>query len=262
MFEGLFDKKELPCQRGVKGYRVKTIKSGEILECEIYPMWKRSYIRGSKLAKSRKAQENLNAKNRRKKIVRLINTNFCKEDIWLTVTYDGEHNPLDMAQAQKNIRNYLRKIKRRDKGVKYIYVTEGKEKNKRFHHHVILSTKLTRDEIEELWTGGARKEAHRLQPDEFYLTGLGMYMTKDIEKGACWGKSKNLAQPKESVADTKITRRKAQRMAENENYGICLLEKEYRGYKNLKMEWFASDIVSGVYIRAVMRKIETIKQRR
>ena len=261
-YETFFTSK-IPVNNGeVIKYRCKTIKAGNILECEIYPIWNRSYLRRAKLKISREEQKALNDKNRRKKIVRLVNTNFTEKDIWLTVTYDKEHNPQNLEQAQKNVRNYLRKIKRRDKDVKYLYVTEGKKNSKRFHHHIFISTKLSRDEIESLWQYGARKEAHRLQPDEFYLTGIAIYTTKAVKNKNQFGYSKNLKQPEIRTADTKLKRRQAQKITEDENAAIMLFEKLFGDYKNLKVEWFTSDIVSGVYITTVMRKIKSTRKKR
>lgn len=261
-YQNFFTTKNIITNKGVSKYRCKTIKSGDMLECEIYPIWNRSYLRRAKLKISREEQKNLNNKNRRKKIVRLVNTNFTKKDMWLTVTYDKEHNPQDLDEAQKNVRNYLRKIKRRDKDVKYLYVTEGKKNSKRFHHHIFISTKLSRDEIENLWQYGARKEAHRLQPDEFYLTGIAIYTTKAIKNKNQWGYSKNLKQPKITTADTKLTKRQAQKITEDENAAISLFEKLFNGYQNLKTEWFSSNIVNGVYITTVMRKIKSTRKKR
>ena len=261
-YSEFFDNKITVSNKGVAKYRCKTIKSGDILECEIYPIWNRSYLRKSKIQKSKISQEKLNLKNKRKKIVRLINTNFNGKDIWLTVTYDKKHNPQNLEEANKNIRNYLRKIKRRDKDVKYLYVTEGKKNGKRFHHHVFISTKLSRDEIEKLWSFGARKEAHRLQPDENGLTGIALYCTKQIDDKRRWGYSKNLKQPKITVADTKLTKRQAQKIAENENAAIAFFEKVFKNYKNLKFEWFTSNVINGVYITNVMHRIKSTRKKR
>lgn len=261
-YQNFFTTKNIITNKGVLKYRCKTIKSGDMLECEIYPIWNRPYLRRAKLKISREEQKNLNDKNRRKKIVRLVNTNFTEKDIWLTVTYDKKHNPQDLEKAQKNVRNYLRKIKRRDKDVKYLYVTEGKKNSKRFHHHIFISTKLSRDEIEGLWQYGARKEAHRLQPDEFYLTGIAIYTTKTIKNKNQWGYSKNLKQPKITTADTKLTKRRVQKIAEDENAAIMLFEKLFNGYQNLKTEWFSSNIVNGVYITTIMRKIKSTRKKR
>ena len=59
------------------GYRVKTIKSGPMLEVEAYPFWK--IPQGSRKKRgeeSSQAQKNLNDKNTQKHVVRLVNTNF------------------------------------------------------------------------------------------------------------------------------------------------------------------------------------------
>ena len=71
---------EEPCSleilgsRQIPGYRVKTIRSGQMLECEIYPLWntRQAAGRAKKCRSSRKAQENLNDKNARKWMVRRI----------------------------------------------------------------------------------------------------------------------------------------------------------------------------------------------
>ena len=70
-------------------YRTKTIKSGNVLECEIYPVYNspRSTERARKLNTSRAAQKRLNYKNALKNVIRLVNTNFTDEDIWGTFTY-------------------------------------------------------------------------------------------------------------------------------------------------------------------------------
>ncbi|MDF2892519.1 MAG: hypothetical protein K0R80_2886 [Clostridia bacterium] len=49
-------------------YRVKTIKSGKMLESEIYPLWKNrsEASRAKKETESRKVQKNLNDKNEMK----------------------------------------------------------------------------------------------------------------------------------------------------------------------------------------------------
>ena len=103
--------------RQIPGYRVKTIRSGQMLECEIYPLWntRQAACRVKKYRPSRKAQENLNDKNARKWIVRLINTNFTQRDLWMTLTCDDQHLPEDDEAAEKMIRNFIRRIQYRQK---------------------------------------------------------------------------------------------------------------------------------------------------
>ncbi|MDQ9868898.1 hypothetical protein RFX30_05755, partial [Acinetobacter baumannii] len=58
----------------VMKYRAKTIKSGNIVECEIYPIWNtRGQAAKAKKATTRQAQKNLNEKNAKKNLIRKIN---------------------------------------------------------------------------------------------------------------------------------------------------------------------------------------------
>ena len=79
-------------------YRTKTIKSGNVLEVEVYPIWDThtSTSRARKTKESREAQKRLNYKNAVKQVVRLINANFTDADFWATFTYDNAHLPKTM----------------------------------------------------------------------------------------------------------------------------------------------------------------------
>ena len=254
----------------VYGYRVKTFKCGNLLECEIFPIWLgQKQVREVKEKKrSRPEQENLNEQNAKKQIVRLTNLNFTKKDIWFTCTYDDEHLPENDEQAKRDILNWINRVKyrRRKLGLpelRYIYVTEGRpEKDDngkpiiRYHHHVILSGDMDRDELEQMWHGGARREAHRLQPDDFEFTGLARYITKTHKKSKKrWGRSQNLKKvPKPTVADHKINKRQADKIARNVNAAPPLFEKIYLGYRFLDIKIKYSDFVSGAYLYVRMRK--------
>ena len=60
-----------------------------------------------------KAQRNLNDKNARKYVERLINENFTDRDLWLTFTYDNEHLPPDgdIDAAIKNCLLYTSEVR-------------------------------------------------------------------------------------------------------------------------------------------------------
>ena len=85
--------------RQIPGYRVKTIRSGQMLECEIYPLWNTRQgacrVRNTGLAV--KPRENLNDK-KPGVTVRLINTNFTSGP-WITVT--SKHCTIGDAVEQK-----------------------------------------------------------------------------------------------------------------------------------------------------------------
>lgn len=257
----------------VSKYRVKTIKSGEMLECEIYPIWNAPAGKRAKKEKDiRQSQTNLNDKNTKKHLIRLVNTNFTKQDIWITLTYQNGHLPADIEQAKKDMQNYIRRLKRYIKKnelpeLKYVYVTEYQDadnkKKKRVHHHMICNF-ADRDVAEELWNGGGRTQTRRLQPDDFGFEGLARYIAKDKSETTIkrYTPSRNLKQPKITVADSKVTRRRAEKIANEENMAHEVFEKLYAGYKFNDMEVKYSPYVSGAYIYVRMKQIEPKKQQR
>lgn len=247
---------------GVERYRTKTIKAGDNLECEIYPIWctqKQATEAKQLREKSREAQRNLNDRNAKKKIVRLINANFTADDICLTLSYRGAAPNLE--QAKRDMQNFIRRIKtaRKKLGLpplKYVYVIEYEEdesRKKRVHHHIIMSG-MDRDVAEQCWEKGWAN-SRRLQPDRFGLEALARYMVKAPRGARRWCCSKNLKKPVETVADRKISRRKVERIAADlEAVAPEVFEKAYPGYALLDVEIKHSDYVAGAYIYARMRK--------
>lgn len=252
------EKLELLSRRNVKSYRAKTYRAGDLLECEAFPILKnRTQWKKAKRSKpTRAAQEFINRRNTRKKIVRITNANFTAKDIWLTLTYRGWEVPKDEKQAYKDVKNFIERIKykRKKKGLpslKYIYVTEWKEE--RCHHHLIISGGLDRDEVEACWTKG-RRQARRLQPDDYGLTGLACYLSKGSNGERRWGHSKNLKCPEPTISERKLSRKKVERMALLETEAKEVFEKAYPGYRFLDIEIRYSAVVAGAYVYARMRK--------
>lgn len=242
-------------------YRTKTIKAGNMLELEIYPIWKsQEAARAKKTQPSRKAQENLNHKNTKKKIMRYTNANFGKGDLWGTFGYDDENLPATPEAARRDFVNFLRRIKNRRKilglpALRYIYVTEWKHDGEavRCHHHVILSGDMDRDEIENLWHGGAYPQTRRLRvKEDCGLNGLAAYLSKGSAGEKRWAHSTNLKPPRETVADQKITPRQATKIALDENGAPEIFEKVCKGYKFRDIEIKRSEFVAGAYIYVQM----------
>ena len=76
-------------------YRTKTIKSGDVLEVQAYPIWNTySEVRRAKNKVSTIAQSNLNHRNRQAQVIRLINANFTDKDVWATFTYSEDANKI------------------------------------------------------------------------------------------------------------------------------------------------------------------------
>lgn len=250
-------------------YRTKTVKAGNMLEVEIYPIWStRAEAVRAKKRTSREAQKNLNDKNAKKKLIRKINANFTKADIWVTLTY--KNGVPDEEQARKDIRNYLRRVRewRRKRGMtelKYVYVIEygGKDgRRKRVHHHVVMSG-MDRSAAEELWNGKGWANARKLQPDEYGLEALARYVTKEANGGKRWCASRNLAEPKETTADTKISKRRVEKMATDfEGAPALIFEKLFPAYDFTDCEVKRSNFVAGAYIYARMRRRQDEKPKK
>lgn len=242
-------------------YRAKTIKAGNVLEVEVFPIWntRREAIR-AKRHKTRQAQKNLNDKNAKKKLIRKINANFTEEDLCITLTY--KDSVPDEEQARRDIRNYIRRVRewRRKHGLselKYVYVIEfgGSDgRRKRVHHHVIMSG-MDRNEAERLWNGKGWANTRRLQPDDYGLEALARYITKEPHGGKRWCASRNLVEPKETTADTKISKRRVEKMAMDfEGAPAAIFGKLFPDYVFNDCTVRHSEFVAGAYIYARLHR--------
>lgn len=260
--------------KAIAGYRVKSIWSGSVLEIEAYPYWNIPQGKRVKSNKnSSKAQEKLNEKNRQKYVARLINTNFREyHDLYMTYTYSDKYVPPDYEQAKRDMTNLIKRMKRwlkkQDKfknfELKYIYSTEHTRNGEkvRAHHHMVTNFP-DREVAEELWNRG-RVKSQRLEGDDLGFTKLGEYLVK--EKGPKTAKgytpSRNLKKPKVTVSDTKLTRRRATKIATEEIGAQEIFEKMYKNYQFKKMNVSFSDYVSGAYLYVQMKRIDNPVKKR
>lgn len=289
LYEYIFDKETVMTDPAAAGkglkFRTKTIKSGDVLEVEVFPIWKtRSEERRAKEKTTKAAQAAVNDRNARKRLDRLVNTNFGADDLLVTLTYAGAAP--DPEQGAKDIRNYIRRVKywRKKQGMpemKYIYVQEWEEeesgpepvqmvfeglqdsgfrgqgsgKEKRVHHHIIMSG-MDRDAAESLWKKG-RVNSRKLQPDEFGLRDLTGYLLKAPKTKKRWYGSRNLAEPKITVSDHKFSRRQIWKLADHfsGDEAGAVLRKVYPGYvPSAEPVIRTSEFVSGFYLYARMYK--------
>lgn len=247
-------------------YATKTIKSSEQFEIEIYPEFSRSTAdRLNIKKKSKKAQRNLNEKNSRKQLERLINCNFKENDLWVTFTYSNKYLPKSIKEANNNMKNYIRRINYRRKKIgldnaKYIFITEYDEENKkRIHHHLIIENGLSMNEIEETWHFGKRNNVRKVDPDdEDGLTGLAKYLAKDPKGKKRWYGSKNLSKPKVRKSYTVFPYSKIRKMIANDLSIAELMQRQYKNKKYIEHEIMYNKVNNMFYIhvRMVERKDE------
>ena len=247
---------------GRMGYRTRTIKAGPRLEVEIYPIFGRENtgrLRAAKQNMTPEAVQRNNEERSRRKLIQLIDANFTAKDYHVTLTYAG--TPPSYDQARKDVKNFLRAVKRRreQRGLdelKYVYTIEDEQdgKRKRIHIHAIMNGGISREELEQIW-GQGYANADNLQPDENGLEAIARYITKQQKNRRKWARSRNMTQPKVRTSDTKVSNARVRRLAVDfPNSAKEIMEKLYPQYTHTKTIMRFSDVVDGAYIRCVMRR--------
>jgi len=258
---GRWDKQPSSIRVGRMGYRTRTTKAGCRLEVDIYPIFGRDMIieaNRAMRAKTREAMQRINDRNAKRRLVQLVDANFTSEDIHLTLTYAVAPS---FEQCQRDVRNFVSAVKRRRirRGLpplKYVYAiedTDGDTK-KRIHVHMIMSGGMDRAELEALWSRGYAN-ADRLQPTDRGLEAIARYIIKSQKHRRRWSSSKNLTQPQVRVSDTKLSNARVKRIARQlPNEAADILRRVYPGYDFVECRVSYSDVVDGVYIRALMHR--------
>ena len=247
-------------------YCTKTEKAGDTLVLTVYPILGRSDRAKAEVARkamSRERQNRYNRERARRRLALLMDANFGKNDLHVTLTYRG--TPPDYEQARKDVRNYLRAVKRmREKAglpeMKYIYVLEeegGDGEKRRIHVHLMMTGGISREALEEKW-GRGYANCDRLQPEEGTgLLELARYFTKlEQEKHRrAWSASKNLRQPRTTVSRTRMSNARVRRLCQEiPGSAAEVMGKLYPGYKVGAVEPYVSDWIPGVYLRIRLRR--------
>mgnify|MGYP001138367716 CR=1 FL=1 len=260
-------------------YALKEIRAGDQFEVEIYPQFTNMNEvppEGRSIRKDNdKAQRNLNDKNARKYVERLINENFTDNDLWITLTYDDEHLPPDgdIDAAIKNMQRFIRRVnyQRKKRGLsnaKYVYVTEYNPTEEiRWHHHIVMDGQMKMDVVEACWKQSSRNEVRRLKKDENDLSGMANYIVKEKERVKSekrWNSSQGLKDP-----DIRVVHSKRPTKTQGSYKKIATYVEEMRkGHEQVKAQmkkWYPdfsftdagiyyNDFNSMFYIRARLRK--------
>lgn len=244
-------------------YRTRTIRSGRMLEVEAYPILPARQARAvRRLQPTSEAQARVNRRNAEKRMLRLAEANFGEKDYYFTGTIEGPDLP-DVDAMQKLVRNFLRRLNdlraRRGLGnAKYIYVLEGHDagdRKKRLHWHALIEGGVSREEMKKLWSHG------RARVDELDANGaqglapLVRYLGKAPQGKKRWARSRNLAEPRESVAERKISARAVRRIADDSQAArAAQMEKLYPGYELEECEVRTNPFVPGAFVYARMRR--------
>lgn len=245
--------------------REKKIECGSYREIDILPRTleaERIARRGNRKRKqriSKPSQKNLNDKNAKRYLLELGNGNFGKGDWDMTLTYDPNFEPDSIEAAEKEVANFIRRLKYRRKKMeveplKYILVSEYKvnddgEFTTKIHHHLIVNGdptgKFTRDDVEKCWYTNRGKDkigrinTRNLQPDENGITGLLKYLSKDPKGKKRWSASRNLNVPFQLPANDSYYRKsKLEKLAKSNDQGREFFENRYKNYRIAEIEFY------------------------
>ena len=258
---------------GMMGYRRRTTESGPRIDADIFPVFgvgQKKALRRARRQQTSKAQQIANNERSRLKLIQLVEANFTEKDLSIGLDYAGKEP--EPEKVDRDLKTFFEKVrrKRRKEGLpelKYIAAIGGDEmpskgySGKRPHVHVIMNGGIDRDDLEKMWKHG-RANCDRLQPRDEGLGGISVYFTKQMQdrppkKGVKkYRTSRNLKQPIRRARDAKMPNSRVRRIAYDfENQAKDVMEKLYPGYVLQQCSVRYSDVVAGVYIRCVLRKI-------
>lgn len=259
-------------------YETKTITSGPIREMEMYPLFpKKDVPEEFRVKGTTKSRKNLNNKNAVKCFTRKANANFGKGDYYATLNYYDKNRPKTHEEAKKHVMAYIKKLnyeflkqqlkaegkkltsktkKKNYKKIKYMYVIEiSKEGKGKYHVHMILSSELSMDLVENYWKHGGRNNIRRIDPDDRHITDLAEYLSKDPKGKKRWGCSKGLKEPVITTSK-KVSKKKIYNMSNNENIIKAEMEKLNLKYKVIEFTITKNKWTNMPYIHVLMKKIE------
>lgn len=185
----------------------KIVEAGPLVVETVYPAPNprdTPEVRAGRKRLSSQAQQRMNLKYAWQKLELLIAANFGRRDLWVTLTYDDEHLPGSRQEAARRFNSFIRRLRkvrgRRGEVLRYLYCTEGRHGDGRWHHHVLINA--TGDDFRELVTawGAGQVDIQRIRVDrERNFESLAKYMCKERRDSVgqrLWSGSRNLARPR------------------------------------------------------------------
>lgn len=186
---------------------------GLVVEC-VYPMVNGRDgpdTRQGKKQLSTAGQQMMNLKYAFQKMELSLAANFQPGDLFVTLTYDRDHLPWDRKEANQRLGAFFKKLRKaraaKGKELRYLYCTEHKHGDGRWHHHVLLNaTGRDYETIRALWrwgggVGGVDISKLRVNARQSY-EALARYLCKEPRDRVgqrLWSGSRNLRKPEREV---------------------------------------------------------------
>lgn len=168
-------------------YIHRTITAGALIVETIYPAANPrdgEAVRRGKKALSTPARQKMNLRHTWQHLELELAANFGTGDLWVTFTYDDKHLPTSRDAAKEQMAAFFKKLRakrlKRKAGLHYVYCTEHKHGDGRWHHHAVIdATGADFEEIRALWRAG-QVDIRKLRVDrEKDYGSIARYMCKE-----------------------------------------------------------------------------------
>ena len=192
-------------------YVLRTVKAGRTIEKKKYYSFRfnNGGTRGKREKETPEAQKRLNQKKAGDRLRWLMNTNFEDGDLLVTLSFHL-HPPNDSKEMQSFMSKAIRKMRRINPDLKYIYVKEIGERGAKHAHALIKG--LTLEQIKSCWEYGTvqgeilyTEGQYRKIAEYFIKYALKTEKTEGRLIGKRWYSSQNLEKPK--ITRKRITAR-------------------------------------------------------
>lgn len=235
-------------------YRETRYECGDYMDVMIYPVYTKTPVRRKKAKPTSEVQQKLNEIYAEEKLIRIANANFTPRDYKVELTYSSEHLPQSDEDADRELTNFLRRVKRyrKQRGLselKYIAVTEKGSRSGRYHHHLIMSGDVDLFDLVSLWGKGI-VGSDLLIFDENGIANLVKYMMKQLKEfiGKKYKRSRNMIVPEAKKRDNRFSKRMIVELAKDTE-NRAEYEKLYEGYHLSKADAIFNDVNGGVFLR-------------
>ena len=235
-------------------YRETRYDCGDYMDVMIYPVYTKTPVRRKKAKPTSEVQQKLNEIYAEEKLIRIANANFTPRDYKVELTYSSEYLPQSDEDADRELTNFLRRVKRYRKQhglseLKYIAVTEKGSRSGRYHHHLIMSGDIELFDLVALWGKGI-VGSDLLIFDENGIANLVKYMMKQLKEfvGKKYKRSRNMIVPEAKKRDNRFSKRKIVELAKDTE-NRAEFEKLYEGYHLSKADAIFNDVNGGVFLR-------------
>lgn len=218
--------------------------------------------RRKRYKESTPVQRELNDRHAKNYFKRLAESNFSRDDCFLTLTYDEGHMPDTVEEAEHCYDLFIRRVKRlaKKKGgkVKSLAVLERSPKG-RHHHHVLVGKDcgLDREELEQCWRCGWCECKPVWENRERNVARLAKYMTKNMAGTRRWKSSRGLKKPQVYISDTAVSNKRYRELSLFRESGVeCRRrwQQMYPGYEMIGYENYLNPEDGLNYIRVELRR--------